>query len=122
MAPSVMEKKASRVRSVVNGGARLGVSDFARSKEWRGQLADLGCVEVVDRSETVGYVMSPDYAQALASYLDQLEEELEDAHIRMMFDSRREYGPALAGDELASAALAELHANERLIEGFLNAG
>lgn len=122
MVTATAESKARKVRDVVEGNRRIGVSDFARSKEWRTSLAAEGCLEVVDRTETVGYVMAPVYAEALASYISQLEEELEAAQIRMLFDLRESYDKYLSGEELAKKALERLDAHQGEIEEFLDAG
>lgn len=121
MVTATVEDKARRVCSIVDGQRRLGVSDFARSKEWRTKLLDEGCLEVVDHSETIGYVMAPEYASALTSYIRELEEELENAHIRMLFDLREEYAEFLSGEELAQKALENLEANQAQVKEFLDA-
>ena len=120
MVTATVENKAKTVCGVVEGRRRLGVSDFARSKEWRKSLADEGCLEVVDHSETVGYVMAPDYAEALTSYVRDLEEELERAHIRMLFELRDGYTDYRSGSDLAQAAIDRLDASWDRVEGFLN--
>lgn len=121
MVTATVEDKARKVCSIVNEQHRLGVSDFARSKEWRTKLATEGCLEVVDHSETVGFVMAPEYASALTSYIGELEQELENAYIRMLFNLRKEYTEYLSGEELAQKALANLDANQARVEEFLNA-
>lgn len=120
MTPLTAEDTFSKVRGVISGGARLGVSDFARSREWRGQLAEQGIVEVVDRTDTVGYVLSPEYVQALTEFVDQLEEELEQAHIRMMLDQRRDYSDPSSGEQLSVAAKAHLKEKSAKIREFLD--
>jgi len=120
MVTAVAESKAKRVCNVVEGRRRLGVSDFARSKEWRKSLSDEGCLEVVDHSETVGYVMAPDYAAALTDYVRELEDELEAAHIRMLFKLREDYDDYLSGPELAQKAIDRLDANWDRVEEFLD--
>ena len=44
----------------------------------------------------------------------------DEAHARMLLDSRRDYGPVLSGNALAHAAHAELDANKNLIQDFLS--
>lgn len=121
MVTATAEDKARRVCNVIDGQRRLGVSDFARSKEWRTSLVAEGCLEVVDHSETIGYVMAPEYAAALTGYIRELEEELENAHIRMLFDLRKEYTEDLSGEDLAQKAIADLDANQKQIKEFLDA-
>ena len=120
MTPSLLEKKVHTFKSTVGSGRRIGVSELARSKEWRDELGSEGCLEVVDRTETVGYVMDASYADALVSYIDSLEHELEQAHIRELFALRRQASQPLSGAELTAAALAELDRHEPAIREFLD--
>lgn len=121
MVTATVEDKARKVCGIISEQHRLGVSDFARSKEWRTELAAKGCLEVVDHSETIGFVMAPEYASALTSYINELEQELENAHIRMLFDLRKEYTEYLSGEELAQKAIENLDANQEQVEEFLDA-
>lgn len=120
MTPSLLEKKVHTFKSTVGSGRRIGVSELARSKEWRDELGSDGCLEVVDRTETVGYVMDASYADALVAYIDSLEHELEQAHIRELFALRRQASQPLSGAELTAAALAELDRREPAIREFLD--
>lgn len=120
MTPSLLEDKIHAFKTTVRGSRRIGVSELARSKEWRDELDSDGCLEVVDRTETVGYVMDASYANALASYIDDLERELEQAHVRELFELRRQASQPLSGAGLAAAALAEFDQNEPAIREFLD--
>lgn len=43
MTPSLLEKKVHTFKSTVGSGRRIGVSELARSKEWRDELGSDGC-------------------------------------------------------------------------------
>lgn len=122
MPPTTMEEKASRFCGMAGIGQRIGMSEFARGKAWRSDLADAGCVEVTDRSDTVGLLLTTDYAKELSDYIKQLESELEQAHIEMLFELRKNYADPTSGADLADAALAEFDAREDRIRKFLDGG
>lgn len=122
MPPATMEEKASRFCGMAGAGQRIGMSELARGKSWRSDLAAAGCVEVTDRSDTVGLLMTPDYAKDLSEYIRQLESELEQAHIEMLFELRKNYSKPTSGKQLADAALAEFDAREDRIREFLDGG
>ena len=108
MSSAAIEEKVDTFQNVVNSGNRIGVSEFARSREWREQLPELGCLEVVDRNGVVGYMLAPDYAQAMSAHITELEEQEERAAIAAMLDARRDRTEPAAGEELRRGALAHL--------------
>lgn len=122
MPPTTMEEKASRFCGMAGIGQRIGMSEFARGKTWRADLAQAGCVEVTDRSDTVGLLLAPDYAKELSDYIRQLESELEQSHIEMLFELRKSYSEPTSGADLEQAALAEFDAKEDRIREFLDGG
>ena len=100
MSPAAIEEKVSAFQSAVNPTNRIGVSEFARSREWREQLPEVGCLEVVDRNGVVGYLLAPDYAQALSARISELEEREEQASIAAMFRTRERCSNLETGEEL----------------------
>lgn len=120
MPPLTMEQRTTRFLEMAGSEKRIGVSEFARGKAWRKSLEETGCVEVTDRSDTVGLLLTPEYASELASYIQQLENELEQAQIEMIFELRRQYSAPKSGKELEDAALAEFNAREDSIREFLD--
>ena len=87
---------------------RYGVTEIARSKEWRANLPQEGCIEIVDHADTVGYILSPEYAAELAETTRRLEEQVERASVEAMFAARETYTDLKSGHELADAATALL--------------
>lgn len=108
MSPAAIEEKVGTFQSVVNSANRISISEFARSREWREQLPELGCLEVVDRNGVVGYMLAPDYAQAMSARITELEKQEERAAIAAMLDARRDRTEFAAGEELEKGALAYL--------------
>lgn len=104
------------------GYAACGHFRVCSGKSWRSLLDETGCVEVTDRSETVGLLLTPDYADDVSAYIAQLEAELEQAYVRTLFDMRRDYSEPMGGAALAAAALAEFDAREDKIREFLDGG
>ncbi len=92
-------------QDMVSAPERVGVSEFARSKDWRKRLPESGCFEVIDRSGTVGYMLAPDYAAALSERLSALEAELEQMQVSAIFAARSGYDDLRSGEDLKSAAL-----------------
>ena len=89
---------------------RYGITEITRSKEWRTKLAEVGCIEVVDHADTVGYILSPEYAAEVVQTTAQLKQQLEQASLEAMFAAREGYTDLRSGQELADAALTCLEA------------
>ena len=105
MALATMDEKIRAVQDMVGSSERVGVSEFARSKDWRDKLPVVGCLEVVDRNGVIGYMVAPDYAEALSAKITTLEEQLERAQIAAMFKERAGRSDLASGDALKNAAL-----------------
>lgn len=112
MSPALLEERVEKFQDMIASPARVGVSDFSRSKAWRERLPEMGCFEVVDRADTVGYMLSPAYAEAIGERLADLEEQLERAQIAAMFKAREGYTDFRSGADLAEAAMRSF--NERI--------
>lgn len=111
MSSAVLEKKVEKFQSMVSFAERVGVSEFARSKAWRDKLPETGCFEVVDRGGTVGYLLAPDYAEALSGRIAELEDQVEKAQIAAMFKVREGRSDVKAGAQLRESALAYFEKN-----------
>ena len=108
MTSITIEEKVGKFQNVVGSTSRIGVSEFARSREWRDWLREVGCFEVVDRNGVVGYMLAPDYAQALSTRIANLEEQEERAAISAMLEARKDRTEFVTGEELENGALAYL--------------
>ena len=105
-------EKADSLKRKLSGSKRIGVTELARSRDWRDGLASEGCYEIMDRSDTVGFVIAPECAEAMSQVISQMESELEEYRIKEMFDARDDYGEFLAGRELVDAADAFFESNK----------
>lgn len=120
MPPLTKEEKAQHFSNIVGGVRRIGVSEFARGKEWRELLEESGCLEVTDRTGSIGVIMTPAYAEDLSEYINQLETELEQAYVRTLFDMRQDYSEPVGVPTLAAMALSEFDSHEEKIREFLD--
>lgn len=105
MLSAALDIKVDKFKNMVGSTKRIGVSELARSKSWRDTLPERGCFEVVDRSGVVGYMLAPDYAEALSEKLTELEEQIEKNQIAAMFKARKDRTNIKTGSELKHDAL-----------------
>ncbi|MGN0261655.1 MAG: hypothetical protein ACI4B9_02225 [Eggerthellaceae bacterium] len=106
MSPVALEQKVEKFQDMMDSTERVGVTEFARSKEWRERLPIAGCFEVVDRGGVIGYMLAPDYAEAISRRIAQLEAQTEQLQIAQMFKAREDRVDMKTGDDLKDSALA----------------
>ncbi len=121
MSESLNDVQLNRFHNMVGSTERVGVSEFARSKDWRQRLPHAGCFEVVDRGGLVGYMLAPEYAAALDERITELEEELEKAQITAMFNARSGYDDVCSGESLKSGALSYFDEHVDALSEIVNA-
>ena len=121
MTPALLEKTVGSFQNMVGAAERVGVSEFARSKDWRKRLPKTGCFEVVDRSGVVGYMLAPEYAVALSDRIAQLEQLVEQAQIAAMFKAREGYNDVKTGAELRVAVEESFNARIDSLMGEIHA-
>lgn len=97
-------------------GRRIGLSDFSHGRKWRVELDEAGFMEIVDRGDTVGWLISDDSLGELVQRIDALELELERAHVSAILAARAERDEWAEGPELANAAKASFSSRADLIE------
>ena len=120
MSPALVEERVDRFQGMLVPIERVGVSEFARSKDWRDRLPLDGCFEVVDRTGVVGYMLDPSYARALNDRILDLESQLERSQIAAMFKARAGRVNVKTGDELACDALSYFDAHAGELAGILD--
>lgn len=111
MSPVALEQKVEKFQDMMGATERVGVTEFARSKEWRKRLPVAGCFEVVDRGGVVGYMLAPDYAEAISERIAQLEMQAEQLQIAQMFKAREDRVDMKTGDDLKESALSYFDEN-----------
>ena len=107
MTPPVLEK-VDELRTQAKGGARISLTDLARGKAWRDELPECGIIEITDRSDTAGWLLSNEYVNDLLSLIDDLLADQERRQVNEMLAARSAYNDWRSGDELAARALADL--------------
>lgn len=101
-------EKADELRAQAKGGARISLTDLARGKAWRDELPVRGIIEITDRSDTAGWLLSDEYVNDLLSLIDCLLADQERRQIDEMLAARSDYNDWRSGDELAALALKDL--------------
>ena len=92
------------IRNSVQSHQRLGLTDLSRSRQWRDDLLTYDIMEIIDRTDTTGYLVSVNGMQALLDAITRLEEELEQIQIDALFASREQLENWEHGNELALKA------------------
>ena len=121
MSPYEVLERAGAVCGRVSGMPRISVTDLSRSKEWRNELPGVGVIEITDRGDTAGWLVSADDMEAIVKGYIFLEEELERAQIAAIFSLREESAP-LSGDELKSAVQERWEVRKNDLRSIVDAG
>ena len=103
MAPLDTIDRASAIGRRVAGDVRISVTELSRGNEWRAQLPVAGVIEITDRGDTAGWLLSDEDMRSLVESIALLEEELERAQIATLFKSRENSKPQ-TGKALKNAA------------------
>lgn len=102
----------SGVRARIYSDNRVSLSDFARSKGWRSKLAKNDFMELQEHGDRVAWIISEKGMRTVFEYISKLEEQVELASIRAMFDVREGNEDWKSGADLERGALAHFHAHE----------
>lgn len=79
----------------------VGLSTFQREpKKWQSVFEKNGAIEVLDRNETYGVMLTPEVFKKIRAYINALEEQLEQTQLNLLFARRGENTKWLSGDEL----------------------
>ncbi len=122
MSSALVEERVDRFQGMLASAERVGVSEFARSKDWRDRLPIDGCFEVIDRAGIVGYMLDPAYARALNDKILDLESQLERSQIAAMFQTRANRVDVKTGDGLTGDALSYFDAHADELTGIIDGG
>ena len=105
-------ERISEVRSRLFDDSRVSVSDFARGREWRTKLQSNAFVELQEHGDRIAWVISEEGMKGVFDYIRELEEQVERASIRAMFETRKGQENWKTGEELKTDALAYFRAHE----------
>ena len=110
---------AERVKGAYTGSrraSRIGLSDFSHGRKWRDDLGKASVIEIVDRTETAGWLVSDEGMASLVGRIEALEDELEQARLSALFAARAGRADWKSGAELADAAKKSARARRASIE------
>ena len=122
MAPAEVLERIDSLKRASNPIGHITVTDLARSKEWRKELPKVGVMEITDRGETAGWLVSEKDIEAIVYAVIELEKELEDASLSAMFQERphADLSSWKSGDQLKAGALEYLSERGGEIEEILD--
>lgn len=103
MATQIRER-ADSLREAAREDSHVSLTDLGRSNAWRRQLSDRGVLQLMDRSDTAGFLLSVDAMNELLDSLKDYEAQIETMSVRDLFDSRRHRLETKTGEALASCA------------------
>ena len=117
----IMER-AQAVREAAASGSRVGLTELARSSAWRKSLEERGLLEIVDRTDTTGYLVSVEAMNELLDSINELESQLERFTVQQLFIARGDKERWQSGDELAQGAKRSLRERSAKMRAFLDGG
>ena len=103
-----------QIRQAAHPAPRISLTELARSTKWRKSMAEYAVVELCDRSETAGYLVSAVGMQEILDRLEELERELEQAQLEAIVSQRDGTTDWKSGSDLADEASALL--DERIAQ------
>lgn len=121
MAPLDVLSRADRVSGMVASRPKISVTDLARNKSWREQLPESGVIEITDRGETAGWLLSDQDLTALVEGYAYLEQLVEQQQVAALFEARPD-SQAVAGDELVHSALDAFDARKDRLAAIIDEG
>ena len=121
MAPYEVLERVGNVRDRVTGRPRISVTELSRSKDWRDRLPEVGVIEITDRGDTAGWLLSAQDMEAIIEGYSYLEEEVERVQIAAIFGAREDSRP-LSGDALKDAVRESFEARRGELRGVVDAG
>lgn len=103
--------KVNKIKSE-KSAHRLGLTELTRSKAWRQILNENDILEIVDRTETAGFILSQEGLDSIIEFIESLEEELEEKRVDAIFEARKNLNNWMSGEELAQKAVESFNKNE----------
>lgn len=100
--------EVEELRSHTHVAPRITLSELARGKGWREELPESGVIEVTDRAQTVGWLLSDERVHGLLTLIDELAAELEERQVQDILSARTGYQDWRSGDDLEREALESL--------------
>ncbi len=118
MSIEVLEN-VEKIRRGFDAESRVGVTQLGRSTQWRNALEKVSVLEILDRNQTAGILLSPSLYKDLIEYLDDIDKILEQVKVEQLFDHRKEM-KWTSGEDLAEKAKESLQKRQEHIRGLLD--
>ena len=117
-----IKERAEALREISTPGSRIGLTELSRSNAWRKALEQRGLLEIVDRADAAGYLVSVDSLNEMLDVINALESEVEHLTIQQMFTARGDKEQWETGSELSQSAQESLKRRKEKIHAFLDGG
>lgn len=110
MAPAEILERLDDLKRASKPGGHISVTELARSSKWRTELPEVGVMEITDRGQTAGWLVSEKDIEAIVYAVIDLQKELEQASLEAMFQTRYRDDPGSwrAGKPLEVEAMSYL--------------
>ena len=113
---TTLAKKVEGVYLGARSVGRIGLSDFSHGRKWRDDLENALVLEIVDRTDTAGWLVSGAGMDSIMEHIARLEDELEEANVRALIAAREGRSSWKSGSELAEAAKKSARVRKQQIE------
>ncbi|MBT1162558.1 hypothetical protein [Bifidobacterium sp. SO1] len=117
-----VKERADALQVAAQKGSRITLTDLSRGNKWRQELSDKGILELVDRSDTMAFILSADAMKELLDELDRSEAELETLSAQELFDARKNRTTLQSGQALENTAIASFENRKKQLLGILKDG
>ncbi len=99
----------------------VGLATFQREpKKWQSIFEKNGAIEVLDRNEPYGVMITPEVFKKIRAYIRALEEQIEQTQLDLLFARRGENMNWLSGEELQQKAHESFNNRADAIRGLLD--
>lgn len=96
-------------------GSHIGITEMQRQTKWRETFQESKILEVLDRNETFAVVVKPELLRSLRIYIEQLEEQVEQLQLDVLFAQRQGTMHWATGTDLKDQAHASLDRRPNVI-------
>jgi hypothetical protein len=108
------------VQTILGGleiGCHIGITEMQRQTKWRETFNEAKMMEILERNETFGVLLKPELLRSLQTYIDQLEQQVEQLQLDALFAQRQGQMHWTTGADLKEKAQASLSRRQDLMRG-----
>lgn len=115
-----MLQTVKKIRGGFQVDGYINVTQLSRSTAWKKRLQEMDAMQVLDRNQTAGVLMTKDAYVAVMDYIDALEKELDDAQVSALLAARQNMDDWTEGDDLAGKAEDSLVKRSDYLQGIFD--